>query len=254
MISRLLSRLPRARALPRSIGLAVCLSACLAMWACSGPGANSTVPAAGGAARVGATATPHPFTYVALGASDSYGIGTNDPQTDNWPTVLALQLGADTHLVNLGVPGTMLSQALTAQLPVAVDAHPDVVTVWLAVNDLLAGVPLATYTQELDSAVATLRDHTGARVFVGNVPDLALLPRLSGVSPTELGAEIARWNQAIAGVCRAHGAHLVDLFTDWSELAAHPEYVSADGFHPSTVGAQRLAAIFAAAIRQTPAK
>jgi lysophospholipase L1-like esterase len=224
------------------------------MWACSGPGASSTVPAAGGAARVGATATPHPFTYVALGASDAYGIGTNDPQTDNWPTVLALQLGADTHLVNLGVPGTTLSQALTAQLPVAVDAHPDVVTVWLAVNDLLAGVPLATYTQELDSAVATLRDHTGARVFVGNVPDLALLPRLSGVSPTELGAEIARWNQAIAGVCTAHGAHVVDLFTDWSELAAHPEYVSADGFHPSTVGAQRLAAIFAAAIRQTPAK
>jgi len=245
MISRLLSRLPRARALPRSIGLAICLSACLAMWACSGPGASSTVPAAGGAARVGATATPHPFTYVALGASDAYGIGTNDPQTDNWPTVLALQLGADTHLVNLGVPGTTLSQALTAQLPVAV---------WLAVNDLLAGVPLATYTQELDSAVATLRDHTGARVFVGNVPDLALLPRLSGVSPTELGAEIARWNEAIAGVCTAHGAHVVDLFTDWSELAAHPEYVSADGFHPSTVGAQRLAAIFAAAIRQTPAK
>src|SRR5258707_1283375 len=76
----------------------------------------------------------------------------------------------------------------------------------------------------------------------------------SGPGATEVGAELARWNQAIAGVCTAHGAHLVDLFPDWSELAAHPEYVSADGFHPSTVGAQRLAAIFAAAIRQTPAK
>src|SRR5258706_5770813 len=198
MISRLLSRLPRARALPRSIGLAICLSACLAMWACSGPGASSTVPAAGGPARVGATATPHPFTYVALGASDAYGIGTNDPQTDNWPTVLALQLGADTHLVNLGVPGTTLSQALTAQLPVAVDAHPDVVTVWLAVNDLLAGVPLATYTQELDSAVATLREHTGARVFVGNVADLAVLPRPSGVRSTELRAALAHLDHALA--------------------------------------------------------
>src|SRR5258707_9349378 len=158
MISRLLSRLPRARALPRSIGLAVCLSACLAMWACSGPGsgpgANSTVPAAGGAARVGATATPHPFTYVALGASDAYGIGTNDPQTDNWPTVLALQLGADTHLVNLGVPGTTLSQALTAQLPVAVGAPPHPATVWLAAHDLLSRGPPAPNTPELRPAAA----------------------------------------------------------------------------------------------------
>src|SRR5258706_6870624 len=178
MISRLLSRLPRARALPRSIGLAICLSACLAMWACSGPGASSTVPAAGGAARVGATATPHPFTYVALGASDAYGIGTNDPQTDNWPTVLALQLGADTHLVNLGVPGTTLSQALTAQLPVAVGAHPHVVTVGVAVNDLFPRVPPATYNQERGSAGASPRGHTGARGLVGYIADLGLLPRL----------------------------------------------------------------------------
>jgi acyl-CoA thioesterase I len=254
MITRLLSRLLGKRVLVHSVGLAVCLSACLAVSACSTPGAVSTVPAAGGAARVSATATPHPFTYVALGASDAFGIGTNDPQHDNWPTLLALQLGADTHLVNLGVPGTTLKQALDAQLPVAVDAHPDIVTVWLAVNDLLATVPLATYTQQLDTVVAALRDKTGARVFVGNVPDLALLPRLSGVSPTQLGAQIVRWNQAIAGVCAAHGAHVVDLYTDWSELAAHPEYVSADGFHPSTLGAERLAEIFAAAIRQTPAK
>src|SRR5258706_8945786 len=163
MISRLLSRLPRARALPRSIGLAICLSACLAMWACSGPGASSTVPAAGGAARVGATATPHPFTYVALGASDAYGIGTNDPQTDNWPTVLALQLGADTHLVNLGVPGTTLKQALAAQLPVAVDAHPDVVTGGLAVHCPLPRGPLAAYTPEADPAVAPPRGPTRGR-------------------------------------------------------------------------------------------
>jgi acyl-CoA thioesterase I len=254
MSLRLLSRLLGKRTLLRPVGLAVCLAASFAAAACSTPGAASTAPLAGGAAGIGATATPHVFTYVALGASDAYGIGTDDPIDDNWPTVLAAQLGADTHLVNLGVPGTTLKQALAAQLPVAVDTHPDIITVWLAVNDLLAGVPLNTYSQQLDTAVAALRDHTGARVFVGNVPDLALLPRLSGVSPTELGAQIARWNQAIAGVCAAHGAHVVDLYTDWSELAAHPEYVSADGFHPSTLGAKRLAEIFAAAILQTPAK
>src|SRR5258708_37079402 len=110
-------------------------------------------------------ATPHPFTYVALGASGACGIGTSAPETDNWPAVLALQLGADTHLVNLGVPGTTLSQALTAQLPVAVDAPPHVVTGWLAVHDLLPRVPLAPYTPGLGSAGAPPRGPHGGAGF-----------------------------------------------------------------------------------------
>jgi lysophospholipase L1-like esterase len=34
---------------------------------------------------------------------------------------------------------------------------------------------------------------------------------------------------------------LVDLYSGWAELAAHPDYISADGFHPSSAGYRRLA-------------
>jgi lysophospholipase L1-like esterase len=37
---------------------------------------------------------------------------------------------------------------------------------------------------------------------------------------------------------------MVDLRPAWQEVAQHPEYISSDGFHPSTVGYQRLAEVF----------
>ena len=53
-------------------------------------------------------------TLVVLGASDAYGVGTNDPDRDNWPTSLARQLHGQIHLVNLGVPGATLEDLRNA--------------------------------------------------------------------------------------------------------------------------------------------
>src|SRR5579863_5847124 len=86
-----------------------------------------------------------PLTYVAIGASDAVGIGAANPETDGWVPRLGAQLGPNVHIVNLGVSGSTLSQALQEQLGPAVDAEPDVVTVWLAVNDFNAQVPLERY-------------------------------------------------------------------------------------------------------------
>ena len=41
-----------------------------------------------------------------------------------------------------------------------------------------------------------------------------------------------------------HGATLVDLYARWQEVALHPEFLSADGFHPSSEGYQALADVF----------
>jgi lysophospholipase L1-like esterase len=158
------------------------------------------------------------------------------------------------RLVNLGVSGSELSEALDQQLPVALAARPDVVTVWLAVNDLKNGVPLARYERDLDTLLGRL-EATGATVAVGNIPDLASLPIPDQVllqygvgSRQQLRAEIARWNAAIARVARKHSALLVDIHAEWRELRQHPEYISADGFHPSTQGYARLSELWRAAL------
>ncbi|MGI9147182.1 MAG: SGNH/GDSL hydrolase family protein, partial [Chloroflexota bacterium] len=74
-----------------------------------------------------------------------------------------------------------------------------------------------------------------------------------GVEAGPLRAEVDRWNQVIAATTSKHNAVLVDLFSRWQEVADHPEYLSQDGFHPSSEGYQRLADVFAQALAETEA-
>ncbi len=189
-----------------------------------------------------------PLIYVALGASDAVGVGTASPETEGWVPRFGAQLGPGTQVVNLGVSGSTLGQALDEQLGPARDAQPDVVTVWLAVNDLNAHVPLETYAGQLDSLLGQL-EATHARVLVGNVPDLSALAAYQGVDSAPLRAEVDQWNAVIADTTARHGDTLVDLYARWQEIAEHPEYLSADGFHPSADGYQALAEVFAEALK-----
>ena len=215
----------RRRLVPAALGVLGILAAGVLLLAVWRPGAGSAAPAA------------RPLTYVALGASDSVGVGASVPERESWVAVLHARLPEGSRLVNLGVSGRLLRQALDQQLPVAVDADPDLVTVWLAVNDLNARVPLDRYAADLDTLLRTLRERTDATILVGNVPDMSTLPAAARMNLEP----IPRWNAVIAEIVTRNGAQLVDLRDAWREVAEHPEYVSSDGFHPSTAGYARLA-------------
>lgn len=204
------------------------------------------IPLVAIACSAGAQAT-RPLTYVAIGASDAVGIGARDPETEGWVPRLGARLGSNVRVVNLGVSGSTLSQAIDEQLGPAIDARPDVVTVWLAVNDLNARVPLERYAADLDALLSQL-EGTHARVLVGNVPDLGRVAAYRGIDPAPLEAEVARWNQVIGDTTARHGDTLVDLYAKWQQVADHPEYLSADGFHPSSEGYQALADVFGEAL------
>jgi lysophospholipase L1-like esterase len=188
------------------------------------------------------------LTYVAIGASDTVGVGANNPQTEGWVPRLATKLGPGTRVRNLGVSGTVLSTALAEQAPVAVREQPDLVTVWLAVNDMNARVPLETYAADLERLL-TMLQRTGATILIANVPDLRLVPTYRDQDSTALRAEVQRWNVAIAAAAQRHNANVVDLFAHYKELAARPELVSGDGFHPSSAGYARVADLFYDAAR-----
>lgn len=249
-----LSRWERGRcAAPRVTfaSLAALLALVVLLAGCAGSPASAQAPASR------AVRQAHPaLTYVAIGASDAFGIGTDDPDRQAWPTDLAAQLGtpgAGVHLINLGIPGATVASALQTELPIALDSRPEDVTVWLAVNDYTDGIALDTYRAQLAQLLDALRAGLPhARIAVGNIPNLTFVPYFWDADPGPLLAAVQAWNRAIAADCAAAHVSLVDLYGGWQELSQHPEYFSSDGFHPSAAGAARLAQLFAAALQSTP--
>jgi lysophospholipase L1-like esterase len=203
------------------------------------------VAAPQGSAGPGPVVRHRALVYAAIGASDTFGFGTSDPYADNWPTELAHRLGPSVHLVNLGIPGIHVEQALRLELPIALDVHPDLVTIWLAVNDLADHVPVEAYAHNLDLLLTRLQAGAPhARIALANVPDLTLLPHFRAFDQQWLRTQIQAYNAAIAASVSRHHVLLVDLSTQSYNLAQHPEYISADGLHPSVIGYVALADLF----------
>ncbi|CAA9580333.1 MAG: hypothetical protein AVDCRST_MAG18-3039 [uncultured Thermomicrobiales bacterium] len=191
--------------------------------------------------------------YVGLGASDAVGVGATRPQQEGWVPLVATGLSGEVELLNLGVSGAMLSDVIAGQLPVALDRAPRWVTLWPGANDFRNGVPLDTFAAQLDQILTALRPADGRDrlIAVLNLPDLRLLPVFARVGGGELDARVRDWNAVIAATVARHAdyATLVDLYAGWEEFGAHPEYVSADGFHPSSAGYRRIADLALAALR-----
>ncbi len=197
------------------------------------------------------SASDKAFSLVVIGASDAFGIGTDQPETESWPAVLAHDISSKAHLLDLGIPSATVEMAARDEVPVAAAATPDEIAILLGINDIDDGVTLATFDQQLRALVSMLRNETTAAIYIANLPDLALLPYFAKDDPIGLSTEVTNWNADIAAICASDGATLVDLFSAWSELSQHPEYVSSDGLHPSAVGAQRIAEAFFTAIQGT---
>jgi lysophospholipase L1-like esterase len=194
------------------------------------------------------TAAPA-FRYVAIGASDTVGVGASDPRTGSWPALVAARLPAAADYVNLGVSGSLASQAARDQLPTALGLRPQLVTIWLAVNDLNASVAATDYATALRSVIAPLVSGTAARIFVGNVPDLRSVPAYAGTDPAALLARITAYNAALTALAATFPGRVtvVDLFTGSAPLVSTIT-VSADGFHPSNAGYALIADRFVTAI------
>jgi lysophospholipase L1-like esterase len=215
------------------------------------PDRTATVtPTAAMTAPASATANAG-VRYVAIGASDTVGVGASDPANGSWPALVAARLPAGSPpYTNLGVSGSLALQAVTQQLPGAIAQKPNLVSVWLAVNDLNATIEAASFADALGQIIDGLVQKTGATIFVGNVPDLRAVPVYAGVDKTRLLAGIQAYNDAIAAIAARNPTRVkvVDLFAGSAALVSTGT-VSPDGFHPSDEGYQLIADRFASAMR-----
>jgi lysophospholipase L1-like esterase len=216
-----------------------------------------------------------PIVYVAVGASETVGVGADDPLRQAWTQVFyETALPKRTQFVNLGIPGATVAEAISKELPQALTLAPTIVTVWLNVNDLTGLVTPDLYERQLDDLVHQLRRGGTTRVLVANMPPLDRLPAYlaclsnapAGSPPCAIGglgrallpgaalvnAAVATYNDAIGRVVTKEGAVLVDLHAvGLAARAAGQEasLVGQDGFHPSTAGHAAVAKAFADALK-----
>jgi lysophospholipase L1-like esterase len=181
---------------------------------------------------------PSGLRYVALG--DSYTIGTSVAASEAWPTQLVDRLdGRLTLVANLGVNGYSSADLIADELPRLADLRPEFASVQIGVNDVVRGVPEATYATNVETILDDLLVRLPAdRIVAVATPDYTVTPMGAAFGdPTRQSAAIARFNEILSATADAFGIAFISEIYDISQAAATDRsLVAADGLHPS--GAQ----------------
>jgi lysophospholipase L1-like esterase len=186
-----------------------------------------------------------PLLYVALGDSTVEGVGASRPDR-NYVSRLHARLRTvypAARLQNLGVAGATSADVVRDQLPRALEQRPHLVTLSVGPNDITDGVRAERFEDNIGAVLGALGGMSPAVVVVNLIPDLAATPRFRSAPGRESLARLTvRFNEALGGQARQHGAEVVDLYAaSRAEIPARPELVGADGYHPSDAGYARWA-------------
>lgn len=185
--------------------------------------------------------------YVAVGDSMTEGLWDPVPAAGpaeeaplrGWADRLALALSqrrvadGEAHLeyANLAVRGRLLGPILADQLPAALEAGADLVSVVGGGNDLLRpNADPDRLAARLERAVRTARD-AGADVLLATGTDTRRAPLLAAIRP-----KVAVYNAHIWSIARRTGAHVVDVWglralQDWRMWAEDRIHLSSEGHH-----------------------
>jgi|SRR5829696_3242308 len=181
--------------------------------------------------------TKDPIVYVALGDSTGAGMGAREggyvPRLFN--RILERRPGS--KLSNLCVSGATTEDLVRGQLDRGVALNPDLVTVGIGINDIGHGSTLEQFYKNYEQIISTLKQKTHAQIVVSNIPDISSAPRVPDSVRTEYQRQIVQFSQRLGEIANRYGVTVFDVQTiTKAELPSHPEYFSADGFHPSDKG------------------
>ena len=178
--------------------------------------------------------------YVALG--DSYTIGTSVATADRWPDRLVAALGPNEPrlelVANLAVNGYTTADLIRAELPVLAGLKPGFATLLIGVNDVVQGVPRATYEVNLHAILdALLASLPARRIVAVTIPDYTVTPAGADYGkPAARHAGIVANNATMTRLAGDRGIAVVDIFDLSLRADQERALVADDGLHPS--GAQ----------------
>lgn len=227
---------------PRAINLVLTGAAFLVvvLAACTWNKSGNAVPQERSAAK-STTVMPTTITgavrYVALGDSTGAGVGARNGGyvARIFKNIEAVRSGST--LTNLCVSGATSEDVLNRQLERGVAEDPNLVTLGIGINDIGHGLELEEFAENYDAILKRLKEGTRATIVVSNLPDISSAPRIPPTLRSEYQQRIIEFNRKLEEIANRHGVVVFDVFgITHQQLAQHPEYFSADGFHPSDPG------------------
>lgn len=176
-----------------------------------------------------------PLRFVALG--DSYTIGTSVIAAERWPDQLVRRTPRLELVANLGVNGFTSRDVIDVELPRLPALEPGFVTLLIGVNDVVQGVPEATYRRNVAQILDEMVRLVGAdRVLVVTTPDYTVTPAGADYGdPTQKAAGIRANNAIITEIATARDVVVVDIYDISLGAATDRSLVAGDGLHPSGI-------------------
>ena len=179
-----------------------------------------------------------PLSFVVLGDSTAAGLGAGSPRYA-YPTMLSERLGERgwrVELKALGVSGARVKDVLEDQVPLALEASPDLVFIGIGANDVTHVTSLESIDRDMNAALDLL-EPTEATIVVAGPPDMrahAWLEPLRSLAGWR-GRRVADTIEAVA----TRRGHLVVQLAEHAGpyFATNPEDAyGGDDFHPGPGG------------------
>ena len=181
--------------------------------------------------------TTGPIVYVALGDSTGAGMGARN---GGYVARLFKRLEErrpQSQLSNLCISGSTTADVVRNQLERGVALNPDLVTNGIGINDIGHGLSIEEFSKNFDQILSTLKEKTHATIVVTNLPDISSAPRIPGSMRNQYQRQIDEYCKRLEEIANKYDVTIFDIYTiTKKELPSHPEYFSADGFHPSDEG------------------
>ncbi len=179
-----------------------------------------------------------PIVYLALG--DSTGVGVGAKQGGGYPMRLLKRIEREypgARLVNMCASGATTEDVLRSQVGRVERERPTLVTLGIGINDLGRSRTVEEFARYFETIARRLREKTAAPIVVTNIPDITFAPVVPTFMRDEARRRIELFNARSAQTVEQYSLTLVDVYTNSHEvIPAHPEFFSADGFHPSDAG------------------
>lgn len=194
-----------------------------------------------------------PASFLALG--DSYTIGEQVLLAESFPyqvvqllRVAGMPVYAPEIIAKTGWTTNELNASIeeTTLLP-----QYDLVTLLIGVNNQYRGLDLAEFKSEfqglLQKAIRFSGDNT-KNVFVLSIPDWSVTSFAEGRDRQQIAREVNEFNYVCRSVTEELLCKYIDITFSQRENGDKPEYLAADGLHPSGKEYAKWAALLATAI------